>query len=83
MCIEALNLNVKNLEKGIPSMECQVLWRKLLCSHGDFILEPLIVNSMIELPFTLKELIDLTFDGLESGSRPIQSSEGSGGVYFI
>ncbi|GLU21260.1 hypothetical protein SLE2022_374060 [Rubroshorea leprosula] len=81
--VEALNLNDKNFEKAKPSKELQVLQSKLLRSHKDFILEPLIVNSKIGLPFVLNKLIDLTFDGLESGNQPIQSSEGCGGVYFM
>ncbi|GKU89092.1 hypothetical protein SLEP1_g3282 [Rubroshorea leprosula] len=81
--VEALNLNDKNFEKAKPSKELQVLQSKLLRSHKDFILKPLIVNSKIGLPFVLNKLIDLTFDGLESGNQPIQSSEGCGGVYFM
>ncbi|XWS48548.1 hypothetical protein CRYUN_Cryun13aG0087500 [Craigia yunnanensis] len=84
--IEALNLNegpdaVGQYLGGTPSMEYQVMKRKLLLR--DFILEPLVVNSKIQLPLVIKELIDLTFDGLERGNRPIRSSEGSGGAYFM
>lgn len=83
--IEALNSNENKLQEGegIPTTESQLLQRKLMHSHKDFILEPLIVNSKVELPFSLKELIDFTFDGLESDNPPIQSSEGCGGVYFM
>ncbi|GMI76460.1 hypothetical protein like AT5G24240 [Hibiscus trionum] len=49
----------------------------------DFILEPLVVNSKVQLPSVTKELIDLTFGGLARGNSPIRSSEGSGGAYFM
>ncbi|XVF50985.1 hypothetical protein PTKIN_Ptkin04bG0147100 [Pterospermum kingtungense] len=83
--IEALNLNegsdaVGELG-GTPSVEHLVMRRKLFLS--DFILEPLVVNRKIQLPLVIKELIDLTFDGLERGNKPIRSSEGSGGAYFM
>ncbi|KAF2311775.1 hypothetical protein GH714_026649 [Hevea brasiliensis] len=48
-----------------------------------FILEPLIINSKIELPQIIKELINSTFNGLEEGNEPIRSFEGSGGAYFM
>ncbi|XWS50357.1 hypothetical protein CRYUN_Cryun12cG0081200 [Craigia yunnanensis] len=84
--IEALNLNegpdaVGQCQGDIPSVEHQVMERKLLLR--DFILEPLVVNFKIQLPSVIKELIDLTFDGLERGNQPIRSSEGSGGAYFM
>lgn len=49
----------------------------------DFVLEPLIVNPDIQLPFVISKLISDTFDGLERGNQPIRSTEGSGGVYFM
>lgn len=49
----------------------------------DFFFEPLIVNPNIELPLVIKELLQSTFDGLETGNMPIRSSEGSGGAYFM
>ncbi|XWS61324.1 hypothetical protein CRYUN_Cryun07bG0116600 [Craigia yunnanensis] len=84
--IEALNLTegtdaVGQYLGGTPSVQHQVMKRKLLLR--DFILEPLVVNSKIPLPLVIKELIDLTFDGLERVNRPIWSSEGSGGAYFM
>lgn len=83
--IKALNSIEKKLQEGdgVPTTESQLLQSKLMSSYRDFILEPLIENSKIELPFALKQLIDLTFDGLESDNQPIQSSEGCGGVYFM
>ncbi|KAF8379712.1 hypothetical protein HHK36_029157 [Tetracentron sinense] len=47
----------------------------------DVWLEPVIVNSKIELSSVIRDLINSTFDGLERG--PIRSSEGSGGAYFM
>ncbi|OMO91267.1 hypothetical protein CCACVL1_07178 [Corchorus capsularis] len=84
--IEALNLNVGTdatgqYQLGALSLENQVMQRKQLLR--DLILEPLVVNSKIELPLVIKELIDLTFNGLKRGNKPIQSSEGSGGAYFM
>ncbi|GMI75571.1 hypothetical protein like AT5G24240 [Hibiscus trionum] len=84
--IEALNLNegpnaVRQYLSGIPSVEHQILERKLF--QRDFILEPLVVNLKTQLPIVIKELIDLTFDGLKRGNKPIRSSEGSGGAYFM
>ena len=49
----------------------------------DFLLEPLIVNSDIELSLLIKELINSTCDGLERGNEPIRSSDGTGGAYFM
>ncbi|CAK9165769.1 unnamed protein product [Ilex paraguariensis] len=46
-------------------------------------LEPVITNSKIELPSVIRDLIDSTFKGLDRGSYPIRSSEGSGGAYFM
>lgn len=48
-----------------------------------FLLEPVIVNPQIELTPLIKQLIDSTYDGLERGHKPIMSSEGSGGAYFM
>lgn len=84
--IEARNLN----EKGSGVGEYQ--WRTLSVGHPvierkqlrrSFILEPVIVDAKIELPLVVRELINSTFDGLERGHEPIQSSEGSGGAYFM
>ncbi|KAK1275588.1 Polyubiquitin 8 [Acorus gramineus] len=50
---------------------------------GDLWIEPVIVNQKVELPAVVKELIGSVFAGLEMGNLPIQSSEGSGGVYFM
>ncbi|XVF10066.1 hypothetical protein REPUB_Repub07fG0151400 [Reevesia pubescens] len=74
--IEPLNLNegpdaVGQYLGGTSPVEHQVMERNL------------VVNSKIQLPLVIKELIDLTFDGLDSGNSPIRSSEGSGGAYFM
>ena len=48
-----------------------------------FWLEPVIVNPKIDFfPFLL-DLINSTFEGLKNGNRPIMSSEGTGGTYFM
>ncbi|KAL3536703.1 hypothetical protein ACH5RR_000069 [Cinchona calisaya] len=49
----------------------------------DIILEPVIVNPKIELPQAAQELINSTLEGLERGSDPARSSEGTGGAYFM
>ncbi|KAF9601060.1 hypothetical protein IFM89_015986 [Coptis chinensis] len=48
-----------------------------------FWLEPVIVNSKIELSSEIMEIINSTCDGLEKDHPPIRSSEGSGGVYLM
>ncbi|KAF4380400.1 hypothetical protein F8388_024693 [Cannabis sativa] len=48
----------------------------------DFLLEPLVVNSVVELSL-IEELLNSTFDGLAKGNDPIRSSDGSGGAYFM
>ncbi|KAK8967891.1 hypothetical protein KSP40_PGU014546 [Platanthera guangdongensis] len=47
------------------------------------LIEPVIVNPKIELSSILWDLIDSTRAGLEKGKKPVMSSEGSGGVYFM
>ncbi|XVE77283.1 hypothetical protein DITRI_Ditri13aG0049900 [Diplodiscus trichospermus] len=63
--------------------ECdkEVVPRKL--SDRDFVLEPVIVNPKVELPSVIVDLINSTFDGLDSGKIPIRSVEGTGGAYFM
>lgn len=49
----------------------------------DFWLEPIVVNPKINfLPFHW-DLINSTYEGLKKGNRPIRSSEGTGGTYFM
>ncbi|KAF5743454.1 hypothetical protein HS088_TW08G00037 [Tripterygium wilfordii] len=86
LSIEASDLDEKRVdviskEPRILPVVCQVEHMKPI--FKDFILEPLAVNSKIELPSAIKELIKSVFDGLESGNGPIQSAEGSGGVYLM
>jgi hypothetical protein len=48
-----------------------------------FWLEPIVVNPKINfLPF-LRDMINSTYEGLKNGHRPIRSSEGTGGTYFM
>lgn len=49
----------------------------------DFVLEPVIVNPKIELPSVIWDMVDETFEGLNSGNHPIRSMEGTGGAYFM
>ncbi|KAI4307113.1 hypothetical protein L6164_030333 [Bauhinia variegata] len=49
----------------------------------DFLLEPILVNFKIRLPVMIHELIKNSSQGLEKGNKPIPSSEGSGGAYFM
>ncbi|CAL0313323.1 unnamed protein product [Lupinus luteus] len=48
-----------------------------------FWLEPIIVNPKINFFPFLWDMINSTFDGLKKGNRPIRSSEGTGGTYFM
>ncbi|KAE8694647.1 Phosphatidylinositol 4-kinase gamma 3 [Hibiscus syriacus] len=50
---------------------------------SDFWLEPVLVNPKVKLPFFVWDMIDATFEGLLVGNRPIRSSEGTGGTYFV
>jgi hypothetical protein len=85
--IEAPSLNEKGsgvgeYQRGTLSVGHPVIIeRKKL--RRNFILEPVVVDAKIELPVVIRELINSTFDGLERGNEPIQSSEGSGGAYFM
>ncbi|XVE73710.1 hypothetical protein DITRI_Ditri11bG0140400 [Diplodiscus trichospermus] len=49
----------------------------------DFSLEPVIVNPKVELPSVIVDMINSTYDGLDSGKIPIRSVEGTGGAYFM
>ncbi|XP_028774752.1 phosphatidylinositol 4-kinase gamma 2-like [Neltuma alba] len=52
-------------------------------AKGDFILEPIIVNPKIRtFPF-LWEMMNSTSNGLKKGFKPVRSSEGTGGTYFM
>lgn len=61
--------------------ELQVVSRKPPDQH--IWLEPLIINPKIELSSVIKDMIDASFEGLKMGLKPIRSSEGSGGAYFM
>lgn len=49
----------------------------------DLWLEPIVVNPKIISPLVISDLVNKTFDGLDQGNSPIQSSEGTGGTYFM
>ncbi|XAR53955.1 1-phosphatidylinositol 4-kinase [Bertholletia excelsa] len=46
-------------------------------------LEPFLVNSKIEIPLIIRDLIKSTLEGLAQGNYPVRSSEGTGGAYFM
>ncbi|KAG0461373.1 hypothetical protein HPP92_021670 [Vanilla planifolia] len=46
-------------------------------------IEPVVANPKIKLSPLLEELINSTFAGLEKKRKPVMSSEGSGGAYFM
>ncbi|KAJ1382803.1 Ubiquitin-like domain superfamily [Sesbania bispinosa] len=73
--------NVSAYQLGSVSITEKVLNRNQLTR--DFLLEPIIMNSSIKFPLVIQELIKTTSAGLEKGSKPIQSSEGSGGAYLM
>nr|AXI69405.1 phosphatidylinositol 4-kinase gamma 4 [Olea europaea subsp. europaea] len=50
---------------------------------GEILLEPVILNPKIQLPPEIRDLISSTLDGLDRGSYPVRSSEGTGGAYFM
>jgi len=47
------------------------------------LLEPVIVNPKVELASEVWDMINNTYDGLDSGNSPIRSAEGTGGAYFM
>ncbi|XP_047169804.1 phosphatidylinositol 4-kinase gamma 4-like [Vigna umbellata] len=47
------------------------------------LLEPVIVNKKIELASEVWNMINMTYEGLNSGNYPIRSAEGTGGAYFM
>ncbi|KAL6290493.1 hypothetical protein ACE6H2_008003 [Prunus campanulata] len=49
----------------------------------DFLFEPVIVNPKIKLPSLIWDMVNETSNGLDSGSYPIRSMEGTGGAYFM
>ncbi|WJX60201.1 hypothetical protein P8452_45435 [Trifolium repens] len=52
-------------------------------SDFDFLLEPIFVNHRINFFPFLWDMIDSTFNGLKKGNKPLRSSEGTGGTYFM
>ncbi|XP_054785312.1 phosphatidylinositol 4-kinase gamma 4-like [Prosopis cineraria] len=47
------------------------------------LLEPVIVNPKVELASVVCDMINSTYAGLEKGSYPVRSAEGTGGAYFM
>jgi Phosphatidylinositol 3- and 4-kinase/Ubiquitin family len=45
--------------------------------------EPILVNPNIKLPLVVSDMVQATFDGLKNGNKPVLSSEGTGGAYFM
>ncbi|RDX92078.1 Phosphatidylinositol 4-kinase gamma 4, partial [Mucuna pruriens] len=48
-----------------------------------FWLEPILINPKINFFPFLWDMINSTFEGLKRGNKPIRSSEGTGGTYFM
>ncbi|KVH90006.1 phosphatidylinositol 4-kinase gamma 4-like [Cynara cardunculus var. scolymus] len=46
-------------------------------------LQPIIVNPGSKLSPTIWSMLDSTSEGLQKGKKPIRSSEGTGGTYFM
>ncbi|XP_071698712.1 phosphatidylinositol 4-kinase gamma 4-like [Rutidosis leptorrhynchoides] len=67
---------LKNDTHGTDSVPKEAVNRSLW-------LEPVIVNPNVVLPDVLLNLINATYDGLLKGNKPIRSSEGTGGAYFM
>lgn len=49
----------------------------------DFSLEPITINRKVKLPSVVLDMINTSFDGLDSGNYPVRSREGTGGAYFM
>nr|Q9SGW8.2 RecName: Full=Phosphatidylinositol 4-kinase gamma 2; Short=AtPI4Kgamma2; Short=PI-4Kgamma2; Short=PI4K gamma 2 [Arabidopsis thaliana] len=49
----------------------------------DSLLEPVVLNPDVKLPEVLEDMIDRTVDGLNKGSPPVRSAEGTGGTYLM
>lgn len=64
-----------------PSKEFRVVPREPIVR--DFWLEPVILNPKLKLSSVMWDLINSAFDGLERGNKPIRSSDGTGGTYFM
>lgn len=45
--------------------------------------EPILVNPNIKLPLVVSDMVQATFNGLENGNKPVLSTEGTGGAYFM
>ncbi|KAM0938529.1 putative 1-phosphatidylinositol 4-kinase [Dioscorea sansibarensis] len=65
--------------KALP--ELQIISRKP--PDRDVWIEPVVVNSKVEVSPVLADLVQATLAGLEKGNGPVMSSEGSGGAYFM
>ncbi|KAE9615362.1 hypothetical protein Lal_00048508 [Lupinus albus] len=59
----------------------QIVPRKSL--DKDLLLEPIVVNPKVELALEIWNMINSSYDGLDSGHYPIRSAEGTGGAYFM
>nr|XP_043613700.1 phosphatidylinositol 4-kinase gamma 2 [Erigeron canadensis] len=49
----------------------------------DYPLQPIIVNPGAKLSPTIWSMLDSASEGLKKGKKPIRSSEGTGGTYFM
>ncbi|KAG7650538.1 Phosphatidylinositol 4-kinase gamma 2 [Arabidopsis thaliana] len=65
------------------SVEDTVKREEDTASSKDFLLEPVVLNPDVKLPEVLEDMIDRTVDGLNKGSPPVRSAEGTGGTYLM
>lgn len=49
----------------------------------DILLEPFLINPKTKLPSAIWDMVNATFDGLDSGNSPVRSMDGTGGAYFM
>ncbi|KAJ3694509.1 hypothetical protein LUZ60_009989 [Juncus effusus] len=47
------------------------------------LIEPIIINPQIKLPSVIIQMVESTHNGLQNGARPVMSTEGTGGAYFM
>lgn len=78
---KSVEVRAKSVEKDL---ELSVVASNVREAKGvDFILEPIILNPKIQtFPFLL-DMMNSTYNGLKNGFKPVRSSEGTGGTYFM
>ncbi|KAJ8555879.1 hypothetical protein K7X08_013375 [Anisodus acutangulus] len=85
-------VRAKHAERDVELSVIAANWNEKTQSWGvhegtkpdrNLLLEPFVVNPNIELPGYICDMINSACDGLTKGNRPIRSSEGTGGTYFM